>query len=417
MIDRQTDPWLFAISTKKDLANRQFKKSGMAFSTDCCRARTRFSRLVVLFFFSTALLMAPALSRAASVNIEGRIFTESGPLEGARVYVYKSYEDVSANKPFFSTSPADAQGFYKFQLEPGEYYFTARGKHGDKRFFSYHGSNPLKLTGENLWIALMANEETQPVYSDGATSMQGVVTFKGKPVKGAQLAFYTLDAKKFKGFGFLAEKGLGFMKAAQEDGTFDIPLPAVPGRYVVIARKTKGGGGEIMPLREGDLFCYAPANPVEIKPEKMVRIEIPCYPKADRFSFVESPKIKTNDYATMDRSTEEARYGIKGRITDGRGAPVSGAYVIAYRAGDVSTPTREAVSISKTDTNGDYFVPLNADGSYGLVVRRTLGGAPKPNEMTGLYSKDPWRGINFKEGEMIEDINISFLDADRMMFE
>ena len=380
------------------------------------RAGIRFFLLPILFFFSTILLAVPAQARAASVNIEGRVFTESGPLEGARVYVYKSYGDVSAGKPFFSSSPADSQGFYKFHLESGEYYFTARGKHGDKIFFSYHGSNPLKLTRENLWITLMTNEETQPVYSDGATSVRGVVTFKGEPVKGAQLAFYTLDAKNFKGFGFLAEKGLGFMKAAGEDGTFDIPLPAVSGKYVVIARKTKGGG-EIMPLREGDLFCYAPSNPVEIKPEKVVRIEIPCYPKADRFSFVESARIKTNDYATMDRASEEDRSGIKGKVTDGKGAPVSGVYVIAYRAGDVSTPTREAVNISRTDENGDFFVPLHADGSYGLVVRRTLGGAPKPNEMTGLYSKDPWQGINFKAGEMIEDINISVLDADRMMFE
>ncbi|MCL7487454.1 MAG: carboxypeptidase-like regulatory domain-containing protein [Desulfobulbaceae bacterium] len=358
--------------------------------------------------------MIPAYSPAGDIKIEGRVFAEFGPLAGAEVQVFKTYEQLRANSPYLTSSPANEKGSYSLQLEPGTYYFIATGKDGEKNFSAYHGANPLRVGSRNLWISLMAHQVKQPVYTDGETSAQGVVLYKGKPVQGAHVAFYTMDARKFKGLGFLADKGLGFMQAVDEDGTFNVRL--VPDKYVVIARSI-AGGNEIRPLRKGDLFCYIPSNPIEVKPGKKVRIEIPCYPKADRLAFVESPEIKNNNYVTLEDSANSGAYGIKGKVTDSRGLPVAEAYVIAYRTGDAATPTREAENITRTDADGNYFIPLDVDGSYGLVVRDTLGAAPRSNDMAGLYGEDPWQGISFKAGQMIDNINISIPDADRKLFE
>ena len=363
--------------------------------------------------FLLLFLLPTALAAAANINIEGRIFTEFGPMAGARVSVYTSYADLGENKPYFTSDPTDVQGLYTFQLGPGDYYFTARGNHDGKSFFAYHGSSPVRIGTENIWLSFMANEEKQPVYSDGDTSLQGIVTYKGKSVQGAHIAVYTLDTKKFKGLGFLAEKGIGFMKAVDEDGTFNFPLPT--DRYVVIARKRQGGN-EIRPLRKGDLYCYAPTNPIAVKPDKAVRLEVPCYPVGERFAFVNSPTIKTNDYLTMDKINESIKYGIKGKIMDGTGSPLKGIYVIAYRVDDPAKPASETQSISVTDAKGNYFIRLDTDGMYGLVVRDTLGGAPKDKDITGLYNKDPWQGISFKTGTLIENVNIS-IKEDRMLFE
>lgn len=360
-----------------------------------------------------SILLFPALASAVNIIVEGRIFTESGPLAEARVYVYKSYEDLAENKPFFTSSPTDFQGLYMFQLAPGDYYFTAKGNAGGKSFFAYHGINPVMVGRENIWLSFMANEEKQPVYADGVSAVRGIVTYKGEPIQGAYVAVYTLEAMKFKGLGFLAEKGIGSMKAVDKDGTFDFPLP--PDKYVVIARKMQGGN-EIRPLRNGDLYCYAPSNPIEVRPDKTVRIEVPCYPKGERLAFVNSPKIKTNDYLTIDKAKARIKYGIKGKVADGKGAPLQGVYVIAYRTDNSSNPTSEAQSVTETDVLGNFFIPLDTDGTYGLVVRDTLGGAPKINDISGFYNKDPWQGIPFKAGELIENVNLSIKEG-RMLFE
>lgn len=371
-------------------------------------------RMSQVWFILSALLCSQ-ISHAEPITIAGRIFTESGPLQGAVVNVFENYQDlVDQQNPFRTSEPSDKKGLYSLELIPGTYYFTAHGKNGEKKFAAYHGANPLSVRTKNLWITFMAHEVKEPVYTDGDTSVQGIVLYKGRPVKGAHVAFYTTDARKFKGLGFLADKGLGFMKAVDDDGTFFIPL--VADKYVVIARKMKGKN-EVRPLRRGDLFCYAPANPVDVKQNKNVRIEIPCYPKADRLAFIDSPQIKSNDFLTIDKSEDGESYGIKGKVTDGKGEPVADVYVIAYKTGDASTPTREAENITRTDKEGKYFIPLQADGYFGLVVRDTLGAAPGTNDLAGLYNEDPWKGINFKTGELIENINITIPDDDRKLFE
>src|SRR4030042_6147911 len=95
--------------------------------------------LILLFY------IFPALALAVDINIEGRVFTETGPTQGAKVYVYKSYDDINSGTPFLISEPTDEQGLYRFQLPPGEYFFTAKDNIDGKEFYAYHGNNPIKV--------------------------------------------------------------------------------------------------------------------------------------------------------------------------------------------------------------------------------------------------------------------------------
>lgn len=359
------------------------------------------------------LLLNPVLSRGQGVHVEGRVFTEKGPMQGATVSVYKTYLEISAGTPSMTSSPTDGQGRYALILEEGEYYFTAKGTVQGRTFFAYHGSNPIRVGTKNIWLGLMANEAIPPVYASGPESVHGTVTYKGKPVKGAHIAFYSLEGKEFKGLGFLAGKKSVFITEAGDDGTFTFALP--PDEYVVIARKIQNEN-KVMPLRAGDLYCYAAPNPIEVRAQMTVRVDLPCYPKGDRLSFVASPKIKTNDYLTVEDLKASGQSGIKGKVIDAEGKPLPGIYVIAYKV--VSTKlNHETENITVTDAEGNYFLHLDSSGSYGLVARETLGAAPHPEELTGLHRDNPWEGISLQSGQIIESMNITLKKAPTVDYE
>ncbi len=371
----------------------------MTISTKSLKAKVFPISILYAFVFFLAF---PAL---AEIKIEGRVFTEAGPLKGATVYAYKSYRALISDIASGTSGTTDYQGQYKLQLAAGDYYMTAKGSRDGKQYFAYHGANPVHFGKENVWVAFMANEVKKPSYSTGDPEVKGVVTYKGKPVKNAYVAFYTLENRRFKGIGYRTEP-------VKDDGTFQFPLP--PNKYVIIARKTHGN--EIRPLENGDLYCYYPSNPLELKPGKIVSIEVPCYPKAERSAFAASPVIKANDYLTVEKLGTTHKFGIKGKITDSKGEPVKGIYVLAYRVNPANTlalaktftGTHETEDVGKTDQSGNYFIPLDKDGNYAVVARSILGaGTPKDSEIYGVYKDTYRKGVPFKKGQLIQNIDIT----------
>lgn len=357
------------------------------------------------------LLLCPVLSYADNIDqdtknidqdtkIAGRVFTESGPMPRAQAFIYEDYNDIKAGKPFAVSVPADEKGVYKLQLPPGEYYFTARGEKDGKEFFAYHGNNPIKVERESLWIALMVNEVKPPAYSDGEISLKGIVTYKGSPVKDAYVALYVPEAVSFKGLGARTE-------SVNNDGTFDLSIPA--GKYVVIAKKMQGGK-RLRPLKKGDLYCYYPHNPVEVKFDKAVRIEVPCYPKADSKTFAGAKQVKSKEYVTLRTQARRIESGIRGRITDVDGNPVPGMFVLAYRS---KAPVFLLFHASKgseysgeTDKDGNYFIPIDSDGDFHIVTRNRLGRAPRGKDLYGIYDGSPDYTVHFKKDQIVENIDI-----------
>ena len=342
----------------------------------------------MLFLFS-GLMPLPSLAG----TIEGRVFTESGALKDAKVYVFKDYKDLQEGSFYLISGATDQEGLYKFDLPEGEYYFVAKGSLGDKDFFSYHGGNPISIGNQKMWLPLIANEVKMPVISDAAGSLKGTITFKGEPVKDVHISLYEPGDKSFKGLGFRTER--------IENGVFNLAVP--PNKYVVIARKMEGDH-MMRPLKSGDLYCYYPQNPVEVKPGKIIHMELPCSLKGEKTT-------KGNSYQTVDELRESFRFGIKGKITDRDAKPVQGIYIIAFK-GDPSNNfasyrnVQDKANISRTDKNGEYFIPLDSDGFYRIVARNKLGARTGENEFFMLYSGNVRHGFDFKEGQVIDNVNM-----------
>ena len=164
-------------------------------------------------------------------------------------------------------------------------------------------------------------------------------------------------------------------------------------------------------FQRGDLFGYFSANPVAVRAEQSVFVEVPCYPKADRTSFIDVPTIKDTDYRTADNLLAATNAGIKGRVIAVAGRPLARVYVLAYKTeAEVfqmyhlghGTPYSAV-----TDENGNFYVPLDQGGSYYLVARDTLGDGPHRGEIYGLYQGTPNHTVQFTQGGRIDGIMIT----------
>lgn len=349
----------------------------------------------------TLCLIFPSLSEAVEINVAGRILTDAGPLIKGRVYVYRSYADIQSGTALYISEPADPQGSYTSQLPRGEYYFVARGEKDHRNFFAYHGNNPIKIDSGNTWISLLALETKQPDFSAGTTALKGIVTYKGQPVKGAYVTLYKPEAKRFKGLGFRTESGA-------VDGSFNFSIPE--GKYVVVAKMIESGKG-IRPLKSGDLYCYYPDNPVDVRMDTATTVEVPCYPKADRTSFLKTPAMRPKNFQTIDDLAAAAGNGIRGKVTDSDGKPVAGVLVLAYRA---TKPVFLTYHLShgteysgETSADGSYFIPVDVSGDFYLVARDTLGDGPHRGDLYGLYNGNSRHVVPYEQGKLVDNINIS----------
>lgn len=358
-------------------------------------------RTAVLVSFLLFTLAGPLTARATEVAIEGRVLTESGPLAGAEVSAHLSYADLQNNQKPAARAKTDQDGVYKLQIPPGSYYFTARGESGGRGYYAYHGSNPLKISKDNFWLGLPATPvDAPPVYVRDSTGVAGVVTYKGKPLDGAYVALYKSDSQTFKGLGVKTE-------SVGSDGSFKLNVE--PGAYVVTARKTSSGKSN-RPLQQGDLYCYYSQNPVVVKADQKAQIELSCHPKDNRDTFAAAKKIKSGSLDSYSERVAASKFGVRGKVIDQSGLPVAGMNVLAYR---LTAPVFMMYHVyhgsefsSLTDEKGEFFIPLDADGDYGLVARDILGDGPHRGEMYGLYQENTRHAVAFKQGQLIDNVTI-----------
>lgn len=348
------------------------------------------------------ILLCPLTALGAGITIEGRVFTEAGALPNATVTVHRNYADLLAGSPPVAAATTDQEGVYRLHLPAGPYYFTATGTVNGRPYYAYHGSNPVKADEDNLWLALLATPaDPAPVYTPGSGTVEGVITYKGQPVAGAYVALYPPDSKTFKGLGVKTE-------SAGPDGRF--MLRVEPGKYVITARKIIGGTSN-RPPRKGDLYCYYSQNPVEVKEDQTARIEFSCYPKIDRSSFVAIPTVKGDEFKTVAEQAATDGSGIRGRVTDTAGRPLSGLTVLAY---PLASPVFMMYNLyhgteysAETDGDGKFFIPLAEDGDYGVVARDALGDGPHQGEIYGLYQGNTRHAVSFKKGSLVDNVAIT----------
>ncbi len=339
---------------------------------------------------------------SAEVAIEGRVFTQAGPLPEAKVSVYQSYAALQAGAPPAATAISDQAGVYRLKLANGAYFFVARGKQDGREYYAYHGSNPVKVDKQELWLTLMATEvESVPSYVEGPSSIEGLVSYKGQPAAGAYVSLYSPESKTFKGLGIKTE-------SADTGGRFSIPVP--PGKYVVTARKITDGNSN-RPPRKGDLYCYYSRNPLEVKQDRIARIELSCYPKVDRSAFVSAATVRPDEFKTIAERSANSGTGIRGRVTDTGGQPVPGLTVLAY---PLTSPVFMMYNLyhgsefsSETDADGRFLIHLDEEGDYGIVARNILGDGPHLGEVYGLYQGNTRHAVTYKKGTLVDNITIT----------
>lgn len=385
---------------KENIINWLSTESDGPFFFDC-RIHVCYM-LNMLKIFVLFLFVCPLHALASEIIIEGRVLTESGPLADAVVSAYRSYSDLHGGTSAVASASTDREGVYRLRLQSGPYYFVARGRRDGREYYAYHGSNPVKVEEQKFWLAFLATEEDPvPQYVDGSGTIEGVVTYKGEPVPGAYVALYPPDSKTFKGLGAKTE-------SVGDDGRFRFAVQ--PGKYVMTGRKIFGGKSN-RPPRKGDLYCYYSRNPLEVKENQTTRVEFSCYPKIDRTSFVATQPVKNSEFRTIAEQAADARFGIRGRVTGTDGRPLSGLTVMAHR---LASPVFMMYNLyhgseftSETDSSGNFFIPLDVDGDYGIVARDTLGDAPHSGEIYGLYQGNTRHAVSFKKGTLVDNIAIT----------
>jgi hypothetical protein len=326
-------------------------------------------------------------------------------LPDAKVHAYSNFDDLQKGKPPIATAITDREGVYLMNLKTGSYYFIARGDFEGRHYFAYHGANPIKVADEKFWLAFMANQEKPVEYVDGATGIEGSILYKGKPVDGAYVAIYK-PGNKYKGLGVKTE-------SVGKDGHFKLSL--FPDRYMIFAKKNFKGMSN-RPLQKGDLWCYNSNNPVEVKDGKSTRVELSCFPVNDRPSFATAAVVKEDDLKTFAERRSSTGGGIRGRVTDPDGRPITNIAVQAYM---LTAPVTQMYHFAHgtefatiTDDAGRFFIPIDEDGDYGLLARNVLGDGPHRGELFGFYQGNSRYAVSFKKGQMVENINIL---ADKVM--
>lgn len=331
-------------------------------------------------------------------GFEGRVVRDGEVVAGARVYAYKTFQDVIARKAFAVSPPTRDDGSWKIDLPRGKYYLVAKKRGagpddgpvaaGDD--YSYHGSNPVtvvpgKYTHVGFSLVRLEREvEYWESPDQGSGSLEGVVTLGGKPAAGVNVLLYVDDRHDFRGMAFSSSP------PTRADGKFRFDL-LPEADYFLIARKRATGKGA-GPLTDGDIFGFYAANPVPVKAGKVARVGFGAISKAG--------EIGKDDSLFRDTGTYVA-----GRILDKEGKPVKGVYAFAYSEKTMAHRRPDFLS-RPADPSGRYVIPLPQGGRFYIGARSEYGDTPAPGEWYGRFEGTPDHSVRLETGKVRDDVDI-----------
>jgi hypothetical protein len=284
---------------------------------------------VATFDLSSGAPPAPVELRLRRGGIvRGQAFDREGrPYAGAQVVL----QSVATMRPALAT--ADPDGRFLFEpVDPDHYQVLALGGPGpalleEEGDGSSSGDWMAALVFESVQLA--EGQEVELVLGAPASDpveVRGRVTAAGRPAARVRVSVI--------GEG----QGLGGLKLveADDDGRFQVVLPA-PGRYQVWVQTGVGPASG------------SSQNTIEF------RRQVP-------------------DVEQFELDLELPSGGVRGRVTDERGAPLAGAPILAQRSDGVvyGSPYGGALCATTSDQDGRFELDLLEAGSY-LV---SAGGAP-----------------------------------------
>ncbi len=280
-------------------------------------------------------------------------------------------------------------------MPPGQYFLIARrirkggARPGPGDYFAYYGGNPVVLaTGEEIDISVSVN----PVIDvgqgriGGGTGIRGRVFDDGKPLDRARVVLYQDAATIFRGMGYAS---------TFTTGTGDFSFNLEPGTYFVLARK-RAGEERFGPLAAGDLFAYAPDNPVEVEEGSYTVVSMNAITK------LEKPKAGVAELS-LGGTMKGGGTSIEGMVRDAAGSPVAGVYVSVFR-----DPMMIAKPdfIATTGPDGRYRVSLSGGGEYFVGARNTLGGPAVKDDLLGRFGGSGDHPVVLKSGEKRTAVDI-----------
>ncbi|MBW6512613.1 MAG: carboxypeptidase-like regulatory domain-containing protein [Desulfuromonadaceae bacterium] len=273
-------------------------------------------------------------------------------------------------------------GTFRLHLPPGDYYLLARGEES----FAYYGRNPVTvpaagITELNVGLVSSSRDVILPLEPFATTGVAGVVTHQGVPLGGAMVFVYTDLTSQLKGMGYQ------IAGPTDAEGYFEAELP--PGTYYLLVRLRRGAQ-QLGPLRAGDLYGYHADNPLTVHADQVARIGI---------ALLEVPD-KVERYA-------EHLFGdtsLQGQIVDVAGNPVAGMRAILYA--NAQMLNRPLFVSQPTGADGRFMLSFPHGGTYYLAARNTLGGAPGPGDLYGVYDGTPDHSLLIDKGQTRTDIRL-----------
>jgi hypothetical protein len=364
------------------------------------RARLSLGALVLIAF------LCPSYGGAApgdpgegeKARLRGKVTRQGLGIEGARVFAYRSFEDLLAFRPAAESAPTDGEGDYRLELPPGAWYLVAKkrtaagdGPLAAGGLYSFHGSNPFTLppgpgVTANFSLARKEGEAARkPAADPGAGSLEGVATSgEGEGMEGVRVTLY-LDA----GDDF---RGMGYAVAPPTDSSGSFRFDFLPdGGYYVVARRRAGGAGA-GPLAEGDFYGWYVENPAAVKSGSSVKIELEMVNKG-------------RETANADARPRPSGTRIAGRVTDGSGRAVPGAYAFAYEEA-VMSHRKPAFISREADGEGRYTIYLSRGGTWYVGARSGYGDAPARGEWYGRYDGAADHSVEVETGGRRDGIDI-----------
>ena len=216
-----------------------------------------------------------------------------------------------------------------------------------------------------------------------AQGIRGTATHRGRPLEGAIVSAYRREAANLLGPADFASAPTG------RDGAYALDL--VEGRYWVVARKRRSGS-DAGPLVPGDLEGVFPGNPAVVERGRLARIDLALEERRDLMVSRNPARGRTGT-------------GIRGRILDASGRPVSWVFAIAF-----TTPDMRRVpdfTSSMTADDGRYVIYLPSGGRYFVGARQRIRGRPVEGEPFGLYRGAPDHAVEVPDGAFVDGIDVT----------